>query len=120
MVKKIFCRRTPSFHIKHLQSEAHYGILLFAYNEKGESEGTRMPIYTLKNPEKQTDFIPMALLSMEHLKPFLPIILGATGGFLLIALLIIAVVKSARGSREEGRDLNPVNSRSSNQLSPGG
>lgn len=115
--------RSPFFQIHKLMSGVHYSVELFAYNEKGSSDGTRLSIYTLKNPEKQTDFvIPMSPL-IEDIKPFLPIILGAAGGVLLIGLLITVVVRSCSGGggRREDRNGNPVNSSrgASNQLSAG-
>lgn len=116
-------RRSPTLQINNLLSGVHYGVRMLAFNEKGESDGTRVPIYTLKNPEKQTDFIiPMAPV-MEDIKPFLPIIYGALGGLLLIGLLIVVVVRS-RGGREE-RNMNLVNrgggggGNTANQLSTG-
>lgn len=96
-----------------------YGIKVFAFNQKGDSEPTRVTIHTLKNPEKQTDFMPMPL-TIEDLKPFLPIIMGALGGLLLIGFLIIAVVRSRGSGSREDRSMNAVNSRGANsQLSNG-
>lgn len=103
-------RRSPTLQINNLLSGVHYGVRMLAFNEKGESDGTRLPIYTLKNPEKQTDFIiPMAPV-MEDIKPFLPIIYGALGGLLLIGLLIVVVVRSrSGGGRGDERNMNLVN-----------
>lgn len=92
-----------------LQSGVNYGIRLFAFNQKGNSNETRVSISTLKNPEKQTDYMPLAP-TMEDLKPFLPVIMGAVGGLLLIALLIIAVVRSRGGGREDGNNMHAVSS----------
>lgn len=102
-----------------LQSGVQYGIKVFAFNQKGDSEPTRVTIHTLKNPEKQTDFMPMPL-TIEDLKPFLPIIMGALGGLLLIGFLVIAVVRSRGSGSREDRSMNAVNSRGANsQLSNG-
>lgn len=79
---------------------------------------TRVPIYTLKNPEKQTDLMPTASL-MEDIRPFLPIIMGASGGLVLMGLLIILVVRVRGKSNERrGRDINTVNSSCANRTPP--
>lgn len=104
--------RTPSFEIHQLQSGVHYGVELFAENDKGESERTRVPVYTLKNPEKQTDYIATAPV-MEEIKPFLPIIMGASGGLVLIGLLIIIIVRM-RSSGGQERNMNTVNNTCAN------
>lgn len=67
-----------------------------------------MPIYTLKNPEKQTDLMPRAPL-IDDIRPFLPVIMGASGGLLLMGLLVVLVVR-LRSPRGSGRDINTVNS----------
>lgn len=76
------------------------------------SEGTRVPVYTLKNPEKQTDYIATAPV-MEEIKPFLPIIMGASGGLVLIGLLIIIIVRM-RSSGGQDRNMNTVNNTCAN------
>lgn len=118
-----------AFELLNLNSGVHYGVRVFAYNEKGESEEVRVPIFTFKNPEKQTDFIPMAPLVLEDLKPFLPLIFGACVGVLCIGLVIIVVVRVCNrggGSSRRRTNVNSVNSNNSNatelnhQLSTGG
>lgn len=99
--------------MRHLQSGVHYGLELFAVNEKGESGATRVPVYTLKNPEKQTDFIATAPV-MEEIKPFLPIIMGAAGGLVLIGLLVIVIVRCRTSSSGPDRGLNTVNNTCAN------
>lgn len=109
----------PKFEIHQLQSGVNYGIRLFAYNDKGESESTRVPIYTLKSPEKQTDLMLKTRL-IEDIRPFLPIIMGASGGLLVMGLLIVIVVriKGGRNDRLRGRDTNTVNSSCANRTPP--
>lgn len=115
--------RLPSFELHSLQSGVNYGVKLFAFNDKGASNVTRVPIYTLKNPEKQTDFMAKAPL-IEEIRPFLPVIMGASGGLVLMGLLIIVVVRMrcARDDQQQhhhhGRDINTVNSSCGNHSPP--
>lgn len=67
---------------------------------------TRITAYTLKNPEKQTDYIVTAPV-IEDIKPFLAILMGAVGGLVLIALLIVVIVR-LRGSSGQDRNLNNI------------
>lgn len=115
-MRNCFGHSAPNFVIKSLQSGVNYGIGLFAHNEKGESDGVRVPIYTLKNPEKQTDVMPKTSL-IEDIRPFLPIIMGASGGLLVMGLLIVIVVR-VRVSSSNGRDRNIVNSSCANGTPP--
>lgn len=105
----------PRFEIRNLQSGVNYGIGLFAFNDKGESDVARVPIYTLKNPEKQTDLMPKVSL-IEDIRPFLPIIMGASGGLVLMGALIILAMRM-RGPGND-RDINTVNSSCANRTPP--
>lgn len=106
--------------MQRLQSGVNYGIALFAYNEKGDSDGYRVPIYTLKNPEKQTDLMPKTP-SIEDIRPYLPVIMGALGGVVLMALLITMAIRmrtKASNDGRRGRDSNTVNSSCANGTPP--
>lgn len=94
--------RSPSFHITHLEPGLYYGVELLAYNEKGESGRVRVPVYTLQNPEKQSEFIRIAP-NFRDIKPYLPIIYGAVGGLLLIVLLITVILSCRRTSGTDAR-----------------
>lgn len=50
---------------------------------------------------------------MEEIKPFLPIIMGASGGLVLIGLLIIIIVRM-RSSGGQDRNMNTVNNTCAN------
>lgn len=91
--------RSPSIEIHNLQSGVNYGIKMYAFNEKGDSKGVGIPIYTLKGPEKQTDLISLAP-DIEDIRPFLPIIMGASAGIVLIGLMIVMFIRHQRRSKD--------------------
>lgn len=76
---------------------------MIAQNKKGRSNSTVLQVYTLKNPEKQTDLSLASGPAIENMKPFLAILLGCVGGMMLIAIVIVFIVRM-RGS--SGRDRN--------------
>lgn len=80
-----------------------YNVFMIAQNKKGRSNSTVLQVYTLKNPEKQTDISLASGPAIENMKPFLAILLGIVGGVMLIAIIIVLVVRM-RGST--GRDRN--------------
>lgn len=96
-------RRVPYFELKNLNSGAGYNVFMIAQNKKGRSNSTVLQVYTLKNPEKQTDLSLASGPAIENMKPFLAILLGCVGGMMLIAIVIVFIVRM-RGS--SGRDRN--------------
>ncbi len=76
---------------------------MIAQNKKGRSNSTVLQVYTLKNPEKQTDLSLASGPAIENMKPFLAILLGIVGGMMFIAIVIVFIVRM-RGS--SGRDRN--------------
>lgn len=76
---------------------------MIAQNRKGRSNSTVLQVYTLKNPEKQTDLSLASGPAIENMKPFLAILLGIVGGMMFIAIVIVFIVRM-RGS--SGRDRN--------------
>lgn len=80
-----------------------YNVFMIAQNKKGRSNSTVLQVYTLKNPEKQTDISLASGPAIENMKPFLAILLGIVGGVMLIAIIIVLIVRM-RGST--GRDRN--------------
>lgn len=95
--------RVPYFELKNLNSGAGYNVFMIAQNRKGRSNSTVLQVYTLKNPEKQTDLSLASGPAIENMKPFLAILLGIVGGMMFIAIGIVFIVRM-RGS--SGRDRN--------------
>lgn len=91
----------PYFDLHGLNSGIGYNVFLIAQNEKGRSNSTVRQVYTLKNPEKQTDISLASTPAIANMKPFLAILLGCVGGMMLIAVVIVFIVRM-RGS--SGRD----------------
>lgn len=89
--------------MKNLNSGAGYNVFMIAQNRKGRSNSTVLQVYTLKNPEKQTDLSLASGPAIENMKPFLAILLGIVGGMMFIAIVIVFIVRM-RGS--SGRDRN--------------
>lgn len=69
-------------------------------------------VYTLKNPEKQTDHSLAQSPAIENMKPFLALLLGVVGGMMAIAVIIVVLVR-IRGSSGHDRN-NCVNNITSN------
>ncbi|XP_037033007.1 neural cell adhesion molecule 2 [Bradysia coprophila] len=95
--------KVPYFELKNLNSGAGYNVFMIAQNRKGRSNSTVLQVYTLKNPEKQTDLSLASGPAIENMKPFLAILLGIVGGMMFIAIVIVFIVRM-RGS--SGRDRN--------------
>lgn len=93
---------TPYFELRNLNSGVGYNVFLIAQNAKGRSNSTVRQIYTLNNPEKQTDTSSSLLAStptIAHIKTLLPFILiGCAGCIAIMAIIIIFVIRM-RGNR---------------------
>ncbi|XP_017150580.1 uncharacterized protein LOC108160840 isoform X5 [Drosophila miranda] len=93
----------PYFEVSGLVPGMGYNVFLIAQNSKGRSNATILQVYTLKDPEKQTDLSLAYAPVIEDIRPFLGILAGIVGSVFLVALIIVIVVR-VRGST--GRDRN--------------
>ncbi|XP_015040067.2 uncharacterized protein side-VIII isoform X6 [Drosophila pseudoobscura] len=93
----------PYFEVSGLVPGMGYNVFLIANNTKGRSNATILQVYTLKDPEKQTDLSLAYAPVIEDIRPFLGILAGIVGSVFLVALIIVIVVR-VRGST--GRDRN--------------
>ncbi|KAM7345206.1 sidestep VIII [Cochliomyia hominivorax] len=100
---KIYKSKTPYFEVRGLVPGAGYNVFLVAHNSKGRSNATILQVYTLKDPEKQTDLSLAYTPVIEDIRPFLGILVGVMVSIILVALIIVIIVRM-RGS--SGRDHN--------------
>ncbi|XP_070069740.1 uncharacterized protein side-VIII isoform X3 [Drosophila takahashii] len=100
---KISKSKRPYFEVSGLVPGMGYNVFLIAHNSKGRSNATILQVYTLKDPEKQTDLSLAYAPVIEDIRPFLGILAGIVGSVFLVALIIVIVVR-VRGS--SGRDRN--------------
>ncbi|KPU75857.1 uncharacterized protein Dana_GF12266, isoform E [Drosophila ananassae] len=100
---KISKSKRPYFEVSGLVPGMGYNVFLLAHNSKGRSNATILQVYTLKDPEKQTDLSLAYAPVIEDIRPFLGILAGIVGSIFLVALIIVIVVR-VRGS--SGRDRN--------------
>ncbi|XP_037944821.1 uncharacterized protein LOC119677515 isoform X2 [Teleopsis dalmanni] len=100
---KIYKSKTPYFEVRGLVPGVGYNVFLIAHNSKGRSNATILQVYTLKDPEKQTDHSLAYAPVIEDIRPFLGILVGIVGSIFLVALIIVIIVR-VRGS--SGRDRN--------------
>ncbi|XP_032571301.1 uncharacterized protein LOC6610067 isoform X4 [Drosophila sechellia] len=100
---KISKSKRPYFEVNGLVPGMGYNVFLIANNSKGRSNATILQVYTLKDPEKQTDLSLAYAPVIEDIRPFLGILAGIVGSIFLVALIIVIVVR-VRGS--SGRDRN--------------
>lgn len=86
----------PYFELRNLNSGVGYNVFLIAQNSKGRSNSTVRNVYTLNNPEKQTDttLILAQATTFAHIKTLLPFILfGCAGCVAIMAIVIIFVIR---------------------------
>ncbi|XP_059224588.1 uncharacterized protein LOC106093722 isoform X3 [Stomoxys calcitrans] len=100
---KIYKSKTPYFEVRGLIPGAGYNVFLVAHNSKGRSNATILQVYTLKDPEKQTDLSLAYAPVIEDIRPFLGILVGIVVSIILVAFIIVIIVRM-RGS--SGRDRN--------------
>ncbi|XP_017481561.1 PREDICTED: uncharacterized protein LOC108370691, partial [Rhagoletis zephyria] len=100
---KIYKSKTPYFEVRGLVPGIGYNVFLVAHNTKGRSNATILQVYTLKDPEKQTDLSLAYAPVIEDIRPFLGILVGIVASIFLVALIIVIIVRM-RGS--SGRDRN--------------
>lgn len=101
---------TPYFDLQKLNSGVGYNVFLIAQNAKGRSNSTIRQVFTLNNPQKQTDtssLLAVATPSLANLKAFLPILLfGCAGAIALTAIIVVFVIrKRANRSNNSTNDV---------------
>lgn len=94
---------TPYFELRSLNSGVGYNVFLIAQNAKGRSNSTIRQVFTLNNPEKQTDTSSLlaSTPSLANLKSLLPILLfGCAGAIALTGIVVVFVIRkrASRGS----------------------
>ncbi|XP_016929739.3 nephrin isoform X4 [Drosophila suzukii] len=114
---KISKSKRPYFEVSGLVPGMGYNVFLIAHNSKGRSNATILQVYTLKDPEKQTDLSLAYAPVIEDIRPFLGILAGIVGSVFLVALIIVIVVR-VRGS--SGRDRNNYSHPGSGVVGVGG
>ncbi|XP_043947972.1 nephrin isoform X6 [Drosophila biarmipes] len=114
---KISKSKRPYFEVSGLMPGMGYNVFLIAHNSKGRSNATILQVYTLKDPEKQTDLSLAYAPVIEDIRPFLGILAGIVGSVFLVALIIVIVVR-VRGS--SGRDRNNYSHPGSGVVGVGG
>lgn len=93
----------PYFELRNLNSGVGYNVFLIAQNAKGRSNSTVRQVYTLNNPEKQTDTSSSLLAStptFAHIKALLPFILFGCAGCVAIMAIVIIFVIRMRSNRD--------------------
>lgn len=86
----------PYFELRNLISGIGYNVFLIAQNAKGRSNSTIRQVFTLINPEKQTDTSSLlaSTPSLASLKTFLPFVLfGCAGAIALTAIIVVVVIR---------------------------
>lgn len=88
---------TPYFDLQKLNSGVGYNVFLIAQNAKGRSNSTIRQVFTLNNPQKQTDtssLLAAATPSLANLKMLLPFLLfGCAGAIALTAIIVVFVIR---------------------------
>lgn len=99
---------TPYFELRSLNSGVGYNVFLIASNAKGRSNSTVRQVFTLNNPEKQTDTSSLlaSTPSLANLKTFLPFVLfGCAGAIALTAIIVVFIIrKRANGTANSSND----------------
>ncbi|XP_031626202.1 nephrin-like isoform X1 [Contarinia nasturtii] len=88
--------QTPYFELRNLISGIEYNVFLIAQNAKGRSNSTIRQVYTLNNPEKQTDTSSLlaSTPSLAKLKSLLPFLLfGCAGAIALTAIIVVFIIR---------------------------
>lgn len=87
---------TPYFELRSLKSGVGYNVFLIASNAKGRSNSTVRQVFTVSNPEKQTDTSSLlaSTPSLANLKTFLPLLLlGCAGAIAMTAIVVVYIVR---------------------------
>lgn len=83
---------SPFFEVRNLNAGVGYNVFLIAQNAKGRSNSTVRQVFTLNNPEKQTDTSSLlaSTPSFASIKTWLPYCLfGVAGCITIMAMLIL-------------------------------
>lgn len=106
--------RTPYFELRNLNSGVGYNVFLIAQNAKGRSNSTVRQVFTLNNPEKQTDTSSLlaSTPAIANIKSLLPLLSGCAGSVVLMAIIILVIVrirKNRDGGGNNGGSNNTTN-----------
>lgn len=109
LVRFLATNSTPYFELRSLNSGVGYNVFLIASNAKGRSNSTVRQVFTLNNPEKQTDTSSLlaSTPSLANLKTFLPFVLfGCAGAIALTAIIVVFIIrKRANNSTNSTNDV---------------
>lgn len=101
---------TPYFDLQKLSSGIGYNVFLIAQNAKGRSNSTIRQVFTLSNPQKQTDtssLLAAATPTLANLKTLLPFLLfGCAGAIALTAIIVVFVIR--KRANRNGNSTNDV------------
>lgn len=93
--KHTFCSQlefsSPFFELRNLNAGVGYNVFLIAQNAKGRSNSTVRQVFTLNNPEKQTDTSSLlaSTPSLASIKTWLPYCLFGVAGCITLTAMII-------------------------------
>lgn len=92
---------TPYFELRSLNSGVGYNVFLIAQNAKGRSNSTVRQVFTLNNPEKQTDTSSLlaSTPSLASLKTFVPFLLFGCAGAIALTAIIVGFIIRKRANR---------------------
>lgn len=102
---------TPLFELRNLISGIGYNIFVIAQNAKGRSNSTVRQVFTLNNPEKQTDTSSLlaSTPSLANLKILLPFLLfGCAGTIALTAIVVVFIVRKRANRSNSSNGTNDV------------
>lgn len=102
---------TPLFELRNLISGVGYNVFLIAQNAKGRSNSTVRQVFTLNNPEKQTDTSSLlaSTPSLANLKIILPFLLfGCACTIALTAIIVIFIVRKRANRSNSSNSTNDV------------
>lgn len=102
----------PFFELTNLISGVGYNVFLIAQNAKGRSNSTVRQVFTLNNPEKQTDTSSLlaSTPSLASLKILIPFLLFGCAGTLtgLTAIVVVVIRKRIKNRSSSSNSSNDV------------
>lgn len=86
-----------------MNSGVGYNVFLIAQNAKGRSNSTVRQVFTLNNPEKQTDTSSLlaSTPTIASLKSFLPYLLFGCAGFIALMAIVIVFIIRMRSNQSD-------------------
>lgn len=102
---------TPLFELRNLISGIGYNVFLIAQNAKGRSNSTVRQVFTLNNPEKQTDTSSLlaSTPSLANLKILLPFLLfGCACTIALTAIIVVFIVRKRANQSNSSNSTSDV------------